>query len=298
VYLYPCTVLRTTNNELHFQPQVSLLTSDKMGRKVHAAAVHAAPIFMNKAATLAKVTQIIREAKKQNIELLAFPETFVPGYPYFIECYPPIKQVAALAEYAEQSVTVRDDLDEVRAVCREAEISICLGISERVPDGFTLFNSQVYIDSQGKIKGVHRKLQPTYVERMVWAQGGGHTLRTYDSLGDFKIGGLCCWENTMPLARQALSTDGEEIHVGAWPALNTMSGFESAANAQIEALMKNHALTGQTFVLCTSNYVDDTCLDWMEKNLGKQDSVKAGGGWSAIVRTVNKASGYHVVTDC
>ena len=256
-----------------------------MARKVQAAAVHAAPVFMDKAATLTKVVRLIKYAKTRDIKLLAFPETFVPGYPYFIECYPPIKQVGALVAYGEQSVVVKDDLHEVQAACREAEISICLGISERVPDGYTLFNSQVYIDSKGDIKGVHRKLQPTYVERMVWAQGGGHTLRTYDSLGDFKIGGLCCWENTMPLARQALTLDGEEIHVGAWPALNTMAGFENSANAQIEALMKSHALTGQAFVICSSNYVDDSCLNWMKENLGEQDSVKAGGGWSAIVST-------------
>lgn len=118
---------------------------------------------------------------------------------------------------------------------------------------------------------------------MVWAQGGGHTLRVYDSLGAFKIGGLCCWENTMNLSRQALIMDGQEIHAGAWPALSTMAGFEGSANAQIEALMKNHALTGQTFVICASNYVDESCLQWMEKNLGEQDSVKAGGGWSAII---------------
>lgn len=162
-------------------------------------------------------------------------------------------------------------------------MSIVLGISERVAGGYTLFNSQVFIASDGRIKGVHRKLQPTYVERMVWAQGSGHTLRIYDSLGDFKIGGLCCWENTMNLSRQALIIDGQEIHAGAWPALSTMAGFESAANAQIEALMKNHALTGQTFVICASNYIDNTCLDWMKTNLGDQDSVKGGGGWSAVI---------------
>ena len=84
-------------------------------------------------------------------------------------------------------------------------------------------------------------------------------------------------------ARQALIEDGQEIHAGAWPALSTMAGFESAADAQIEALMKNHALTAQVFVICASNYVDTTCLDWMRENLGEQDSVKAGGGWSAII---------------
>jgi len=80
-----------------------------------------------------------------------------------------------------------------------------------------------------------------------------------------------------------LIDDGQEIHAGAWPALSTMSGFEAAADAQIEALMKNHALTAQVFVICSSNYVDETCLTWMEKNIGPQNKVTAGGGWSSII---------------
>jgi predicted amidohydrolase len=87
----------------------------------------------------------------------------------------------------------------------------------------------------------------------------------------------------MHLARQALVEQNQHIHAAAWPALNTMAGFEGAANAQIEALMKSHALMCQTFVICASNYVDQTCLDWMERTLGAQDLVKRGGGWSGIV---------------
>lgn len=87
----------------------------------------------------------------------------------------------------------------------------------------------------------------------------------------------------MNLARQALIEEGQEIHAGAWPALSTMSGFEAVADTQIEALMKSHALTGQCYVICASNYVDEYCLRWMEENLGPQDLVKAGGGWSAVI---------------
>lgn len=159
--------------------------------------------------------------------------------------------------------------------------------------GTTLFNSQIYINASGVVVGVHRKVQPTYAERFVWAQGSGHTLKVFSDLflsneaGDStvnpRVGGLCCWENTMNLARQTLINLGQQIHCGAWPALSTMSGFEPAANAQIEALMKNHALTAQTFVICSSNYIDASCLNWMEKTLGPQNKVKAGGGWSAII---------------
>lgn len=84
-------------------------------------------------------------------------------------------------------------------------------------------------------------------------------------------------------ARQALIDQGQHIHVGCWPALDILEGFEAVACSQIEALMKTHALTAQVFVLCPSSYVDETCLQWMEKNLGPQDKVKAGGGWTAII---------------
>ena len=84
-------------------------------------------------------------------------------------------------------------------------------------------------------------------------------------------------------ARQALIEDMQHVHAGAWPALSTMAGFEAGADAQIEALMKAHALTGQVFVVCASNYVDETCIEWMSKNLGEQYFVKRGGGWSAVI---------------
>lgn len=188
--------------------------------------------------------------------------------------------------YAQRSVVVEpngEDMKAIQDICREVGMAINLGISERIADGHTLFNSQVNIDSDGKILGVHRKLQPTYAERYVWAQGNGSTLRNWPLSLGYNIGGLACWEHTLNGARQALISQNQHIHAGGWPALSTMSGFEHVADAQIEALMKTHALTAQVFVITASNYVDDSCLDWMRENLGEQDFVKAGGGWSAVI---------------
>ncbi|KAK4678169.1 hypothetical protein QC764_305180 [Podospora pseudoanserina] len=230
--------------------------------KFKVAAVHASPIFMNKSATLAKVISLIEQAASEQVRFLAFPET-----------------------YAEESVVVSSDLAAVAQACKEKNVGISLGVSERMEGGYTLFNSQVMIDSDGEIVSVHRKLQPTYVERMVWAQGGGATLdvKPLAAVGGFNVGGLACWENTMNGARQALIAQNQHIHIAAWPALSTLSGFESTADAQIEALAKTHALTAQVFVLVASNYVDQTCLDWMAANLGPQSFVKPGGGWSSII---------------
>ncbi|CAN9201937.1 unnamed protein product [Alternaria alternata] len=254
--------------------------------KFKVAAAHAAPVFMDKAATIKKTVRLIEQAKKDDIKLLVFPETFIPGYPWWTECYPPLKQVTALAKYAEESVVVEPNGEDVSAIqdaCRRTGVAINLGISERIANGHTLFNSQVIIDSDGTILGVHRKLQPTFVERMVWAQGNGSTLRNWPLSLGYNLGGLACWEHTMNGARQALITQNQHIHAGAWPALSAMAGFEDVANAQIEALMKTHALTAQVFVIAVSDYVDQQCLDWMETNLGKQDLVKLGGGWSSVI---------------
>lgn len=191
-----------------------------------------------------------------------------------------------MAQYAEESVVVEpngEDIGAIQDACRRTGVAINLGISERVANGHTLFNSQVVIDNDGTILGVHRKLQPTYVERYIWAQGNGSSLRNWTLSLGYNLGGLACWEHTMNGARQALLMQNQHIHAGAWPALSTMAGFEQVADAQIEALMKAHALTAQVFVITASNYVDDTCLSWMEENLGPQDLVKAGGGWSSII---------------
>ncbi|KAF7880319.1 uncharacterized protein EAF02_007165 [Botrytis sinoallii] len=256
-----------------------------MGKKVIAAAVHAAPVFMDKKGSIEKVLQLIKEGKEQEIELLVFPETFVPGYPYFIHTHPPLKIVDAQAQYADESVVVGrtgGDLLPIMYLCAELKIAVSIGISERVEGGHTLFNSQAFIDTDGTLLGVHRKIQPTHAERTLWAQGSGNTLKVWpSSVG--RIGGLACWENGMNNARQALIEDRQEIHAAAWAALNTVSGFESVANIQIEALMKNHAFTAQVWVICASNYVDDRTLEWMEETLGPQDLVKKGGGWSAVI---------------
>lgn len=211
---------------------------------------------------------------------------------YFTEAYPPLAQVQALAQYAQQSVVCdASDLSiqTIKEACQRAGVTISLGVSERMAGGFTLFNSQIHIDSSGRILGVHRKLQPTYAERFVWGQGDGSTLKVWEAdahgaaQGGYNLGGLCCWEHTFNGARQALIEQNQHVHAAAWPALSTMKGFETVADAQIEALMKTHALTAQVFVLCAANFVDDSCLNWMQEHLGPQSFVKKGGGWSAVI---------------
>ncbi|KAF2177752.1 carbon-nitrogen hydrolase [Zopfia rhizophila CBS 207.26] len=240
--------------------------------KFMATTVHAAPVFMDKAGTIKKVISLIEQVGKEGIALLVFPETFLLGCPYWIECYTPLNRFSALAKHIEESVTVESNDTDLGA--------IPIRLSERTTDGFTLFNSQVLISSTGPIFGVHRKLQPTYAERYVWGKGSGSSLKTWKVPElECNVGGLACWEHTMNGTRQVLIMQDEHIHAGTWLALSTMKGFEEVADAQIEALMKTYALTALVFVITTSNYGDKSCLEWMGDNLGEQDLLDMVKVW-------------------
>lgn len=256
-----------------------------MTRTYTVAAVHANAVFMDRDASAEKAISYIEDAGRAGIEFLVFPESFIPGYPYWGSLYPTASQVEVNTAFFDASIELGGpEILRVRAACRAAGVSVALGVSERLSGTGTCFNSQVFIDADGAFLGVHRKLQPTYVERIVWGQGGGSTLSVFDSAVG-KVGGLLCWEHTMNLARQALVENGEEIHAAAFPGLSAFSGNEHnrLADIQIDALMRNHALTGQLFVVVAGCPVDQQTLDWMASRLGPQHDVQLGGGYSGVV---------------
>lgn len=242
---------------------------------------HVAPVFMDPAATIDKACSWIERAGREGVGFLAFPEVFVPGFPYWINCYPPLIQGALNRRYQDAAIEADGPgMARVREAAQEAGVAVVLGFCER--EAGTLYNSMGFIENDGTLLGVHRKLQPTYAERYIWGRGDGSTLKVFDSAAG-RVGGLACWEHTMNLARQALVEQGIQIHVGAWPSLSTMAGFEAVADRQIEAMMRNHALTGQCFVLCASSPVGPDVLPFLESELGAQEFLKPGGGWSAII---------------
>lgn len=183
-----------------------------------------APIWLDKAATLNKIGTTIQEAAIERAELLIFGEAFLPGYPFWLALtdgaawnLPVNKELHA--HYARNAIQI--EADELEAVCQQAKehkMAIYLGIMERPKDrgGNSIYASLVYINENGKIKSVHRKLQPTYDERLTWAPGDGNGLQVH-ALKQFTVGGLNCWENWMPLPRAALYGQGENLHVAVWP---------------------------------------------------------------------------------
>ena len=183
-----------------------------------------APIWLQREATTEKIVAWIGKAAAEKCQLVVFGEALLPGYPFWVERtdgarFDSTVQKELFAHYAEQAVVVeRGDLDPICDIAKKHSIATYLGTIERADNrgGHSLYCSMVYIDADGEIGSVHRKLVPTYEERLVWASGDGHGLRTH-KLGPFTAGGLNCWENWLPLPRAGLYAQGEDLHVAIWP---------------------------------------------------------------------------------
>ena len=182
-----------------------------------------APIWLDRTATTVKVCDWIAQAGAAGARLVAFGEALLPGYPFWVEHTDGARfeselQKSFYAHYAEQAIQIaRGDLAPVCEAARRACLWVALGTIERdLHRGHSLYCSLVLIDDAGAIRNVHRKLMPTFEERLVWAQGDGHGLQTF-ALDSFTFGALNCWENWMPLARSALYGQGEDLHLAVWP---------------------------------------------------------------------------------
>lgn len=180
--------------------------------------------FLNREAATARVVAAIDRAAEAGCQLAAFGEALIPAYPLWI-CrtdgarFNDAEQKALHARYLDQAVTPElGHLDPVIDAARRGRIAVVLGIAERAADrgGHSLFCSRVIIDGGGKLLSIHRKLMPTYEERLAWGIGDGAGLITHP-IGPFTVGALNCWENWLPLARAALYAAGEDLHVMLWP---------------------------------------------------------------------------------
>lgn len=195
-----------------------------MKNSINVALAQISPVWLDKKATLDKIQSTLEDAKKKGAELVVFGEGLLPGYPFWLGLMDGAawnkREIKELhRHYVLNSICIENgELDAICAFAKANTIAIYLGIIERPIDrgGHSIYASMVYINENGIIKSVHRKLQPTYDERLTWSPGDGNGLMTHH-LKDFTVSGLNCWENWMPLPRAAMYAQGTNLHVACWP---------------------------------------------------------------------------------
>ncbi len=245
-------------------------------RTVRAAAVQLSPVLFSRDGTTEKVLAAIAAAAREGVQLLVFPETFIPYYPYFSFVQPPVLMGKEHMRLYEEAVVVPGPVTEaVSQAARTHAMVVVLGVNER--DHGSLYNTQLIFDADGTLLLKRRKITPTYHERMVWGQGDGAGLRVVDTAVG-KVGALACWEHYNPLARFALMAQHEQIQCAQFP--GSMVGQIFAD--QIEVTIRHHALEAGCFVVNATGWLSTEQVAQITADEGLQ-KVLRGGCYTAII---------------
>lgn len=235
-----------------------------------------APAWLDREATLEKMLGYVEKAAAGGAELVVFGEALLPGYPFWPELtggavFESDVQKDLFARYAANAVDIdAGHLDPLCTKAKELGIAVYAGTIERSSErgGFSLYACLVYVSPEGSIESAHRKLMPTYDERLVWSPGDGNGLRVH-RLGEFTVGGLNCWENWMPLPRAALYGQGENLHVTVWP----------GSRRNTEDITRFIARESRSFVVSVSGMMH---ADRIPDDIPHADRIReAAEGWMA-----------------
>lgn len=239
--------------------------------KFKAAALHVAPVFLNTKATVAKACSLIREAASNGARLIAFPETFIPAFPIWAAVRSPIENHDFFRRLMAAAIRVPGpEIRQIAQAARTHRVFVSIGINEGTAASLgCVWNSNILIGDDGSILNHHRKLVPTFYEKLVWAPGDGHGLSVADtSIG--RLGMLICGENTNPLARYALIAQGEQVHISSYPPIwPTRPPGESGAydiESAIRIRAGAHSFEGKVFNIVASAFLDKTARDAIAKD--------------------------------
>lgn len=250
--------------------------------RVRLAAVQAAPVFLDREATVEKACRLILEAGAERADFVVFPEAFIPAFPYWYYFYPAGHPVCLHCnrELFKNAVEIPGPaVAQLCAAARRAGCYVVMGLNERRPQHLgTLYNTQVFIDRQGRVVGKHQKLTPTFIERLVHANGDGSTLRVFPSpFGP--VGGLICGENGNPLFRFVLAAQGERVHAANWPAY-----VYRAQLTREDMLLRSRyaAWEGRVFVVAAASVFTAEMEEAMALPSALRQELMGRGGGSAI----------------
>jgi aliphatic nitrilase len=234
--------------------------------KFKAAAVQASPVFLDPTKTAAKAVSLIAEAANNGAKLIVFPEVFIPGYPYWNWITDPITGSAWFEKLVKASVFVPGpEIGVIRKAAESHGVYVVMGVNERSHHSLgALYNTLVFIGPDGRIINKHRKLVPTWAEKLTWTGGDGSTLKVTrtDDIGN--LGGLACGENTNTLARFALLAQGENVHTASYISLPVAPKDYDMAEA-IKLRTAAHSFEGKVFSVVATSTVSEEIITEMEK---------------------------------
>jgi nitrilase len=255
-------------------------------RSIKAAAVQAAPVFMDLEASIDKAAVLIEEAATAGAELVAFPETWLPGFPWFIYLGTPAEALAFFPRYHDNSLAVDSpQMRRLQAIVKRAAVTVVMGFSERAMG--SRYMAQAIIDPKGALLLARRKLKPTHIERTVFGEGDGSDLVVVEAPFG-RLGALNCWEHVQPLMKMAMYAQHEEVHVAAWPSLSIYRDIAYALGPEVNnAASLIYAVEGGCFVLAPcaviSQQMFDMLCDTPEKaHLLNPRTNRPGGGFTVI----------------
>lgn len=266
--------------------------------KFKAAAVQAAPVFLNVEATVDKACSIIAEASGNGASLVAFPEVFVAGYPYWNWIMTPVQGSKWYEVLYKNSIAVPGP--EVARICEAAKEHNChvvIGVNERGQSLGELYNTNLIIDNKGNMVGKHRKLVPTWAEKLTWTGGDGSSLKVYNTeIGP--IGTLACGENTNTLARFTLLTQGELIHIANYISLPVAPPDYNMAEA-IKIRAAAHSFEGKLFTIVSCSTITQEIMDVMKEDVPNVEELltRKNSAFSGIIGPNGAVIGEPLIDD-
>jgi aliphatic nitrilase len=240
--------------------------------KFKAAAVQTSPVFLNAEKTIDKAIAFVKEAADNGAQLIAFPEVFVSGYPYWNWIMTPVQGSKWYEKLYKSAITA--DGSEVKRLCdaaKEFNIHIVIGINEKGTSYGEIYNTNLIIDNNGNLIGRHRKLVPTWAEKLTWTSGDGSSLKVYKTeVGP--IGTLACGENTNTLARFALLAQGELIHIANYISLPVAPPDYDMAEA-IKIRAAAHSFEGKLFTIVSCSTISQEIKDALREEVPNVDEL-------------------------
>ncbi len=266
--------------------------------KFKAAAVQTSPVFLNVDKTIEKAISFIKEASSNGAQLIAFPEVFVAGYPYWNWIMTPVQGSKWYEQLYKNSVAITDEsMKPLFQAAKDFNMHVVIGINERGDSYGEIYNTNLIIDNNGNLIGKHRKLVPTWAEKLTWSSGDGSSLKVYKTeIGP--IGTLACGENTNTLARFTLLSQGELIHIANYISLPVAPPDYNMAEA-IKIRAAAHSFEGKLFTVVSCSTISKEIMDVLKPDVQNIEELltRKSSAFSGIIGPNGAVVGEPLIDD-